>query len=150
MDQAELDRVLQQHQLWVVSKGDEGACANLQYTDLQHTDHRGACLVGVKLRGADLQSVVLWGADLRGADLQSAVLWGADLEGVDLRDANLRDADLRNADLRHADLRGAKFSINIRSCWRFCNAKFTADALPWLILHPQWTKWKDTVQIEEA
>jgi len=92
MKQEELDRVLQQHQLWLESGGVKGERADLRHADLQ-------------------------GADLRDADL-----WGA-------------------------DLRHAKIDTNIRGCYNFCNAKFTTAALPWLILHPNWLKFKDTVQI---
>lgn len=62
-------------------------------------DHRGADLVGRRMRGADL----------RGADLRGAWLIGADLRGADLRLADLIGADLRGADLRGADLSSALF-----------------------------------------
>ena len=62
-------------------------------------DHRGANLVGRKLRGADL----------RGASLRGALLVGADLRDADLRGADFTGADLRGADLRGADLTGALF-----------------------------------------
>ena len=62
-------------------------------------DHRGANLIGRRLRGADL----------RGANLRGALLIGADLREADLRRADLTGADLRGADLRGADLTGALF-----------------------------------------
>lgn len=62
-------------------------------------DHRGANLIGRKMRGADL----------RGAGLRGALLIGADLRGADLRLADLTGADLRGADLRGADLTGVLF-----------------------------------------
>ena len=62
-------------------------------------DHRGANLIGRRLRGADL----------RGASLRGALLIGADLRGADLRSADFTGADLRGADLRGADLTGALF-----------------------------------------
>jgi len=114
----ELDQILQQHKLWLKTGYVKGDRAHLEDADL-----RGVNLLGVDLRGADL---------LR-----------ADLRGV-----NLRDADLRGADLWYADLRGAQFDVNIRHCLGFQRAKFTADALPWLILHPKWSVWKDAVRIE--
>jgi len=107
MKREDLDRILQQHQLWLESDGVKGERANLR---------------GANLQGADLRSAYLRNADLRNASLQGANLWGA-------------------------DLRGAKFSINIRDCWIFRHVKVTQDALPWLILHPMWTEFKDTVQI---
>ncbi len=64
-------------------------------------DHRGADLIGAKLKGADLR-----GANLRGADLI-----GADLRGADLRMADLTGADFRGTDIRGADLTGSIFLI---------------------------------------
>jgi hypothetical protein len=60
-------------------------------------------------RGADLMGARLKGADLRGASLRGALLVAADLRGADLRSADLIGADLRDADLRGADLTGALF-----------------------------------------
>ncbi|WP_233515544.1 pentapeptide repeat-containing protein [Marinitenerispora sediminis] len=62
-------------------------------------NHRGADLIGARLRGADL----------RGANLRGAYLIAADLRGADLRTADLIGADLRDADLRGADLTGGIF-----------------------------------------
>jgi uncharacterized protein YjbI with pentapeptide repeats len=62
-------------------------------------DHRGANLIGRRMRGADL----------RGASLRGALLIGADLRDADLRRADFTGADLRGADLRGADLTGALF-----------------------------------------
>ncbi|MER5882461.1 pentapeptide repeat-containing protein [Streptomyces sp. NPDC001941] len=62
-------------------------------------DHRGADLIGKRLRKAPL----------RGASLRGALLIAADLSGADLRDADLTGADLRDANLAGADLTGALF-----------------------------------------
>ena len=62
-------------------------------------NHRGADLIGARLRRADL----------RGANLRGACLIGADLAGADLRTADLIGADLRGADLSGADLTGSIF-----------------------------------------
>jgi len=64
-------------------------------------DHRGADLIGVRLKRADLT-----GANLRGAHLI-----GADLSGADLRMADLLGADFRDADLAGADLTESIFLI---------------------------------------
>lgn len=64
-------------------------------------DHRGADLIGAKLKGADL----------RGANLRGAYLIGADLRGADLRAADVIGADFRDADLRGADLTGSLFLV---------------------------------------
>jgi hypothetical protein len=88
-----------------------------------------------------LQQHELW---LRGADLRKAYFWDADLRHIDLRDANLRDTDFESTDLRFA-----QFGANIRDCLSFKFALITSDALPWLILHPEWSEWKRTVRIDE-
>lgn len=62
-------------------------------------DHRGADLIGARLRGADL----------RGADLRGAYLIAADLRGADLRLADLIGADFRDAELSGADLTDSLF-----------------------------------------
>ncbi len=62
-------------------------------------DHRGADLIGARLKGADL----------RGGDLRGACLIAADLTGADLRLADLIGADFRDAQLSGADLTGALF-----------------------------------------
>ncbi len=62
-------------------------------------NHRGADLIGARLKGADL----------RGANLRGAYLIAADLTGADLRTADLIGADLRDADLTGADLTGSIF-----------------------------------------
>ena len=79
MNKKELDKILDNHKLWLRTNGNEGERANLRYADLS---------------GADLS-----GADLSGANLRYANLSGADLSGANLRCANLSGADLRNANL---------------------------------------------------
>ncbi|WP_326701468.1 pentapeptide repeat-containing protein [Streptomyces sp. NBC_01754] len=61
--------------------------------------HRGADLIGARLRGADL----------RGADLRGAFLIAADLRGADLRQADVIGADFRDTELSGADLTDALF-----------------------------------------
>lgn len=65
----------------------------------QGADHRGAALLGARLRRADL----------RGADFRGALMIAADLRGADLRTADLIGADLRDARLDGADLTGCLF-----------------------------------------
>ena len=98
-----------------------------------------------KTEGAEGEQVDLQGADLTDADLQDANLLYANLQS-----ANLSGANLRYANLRDANLQGTKFDTNIRDCWSFVGAKFTPDALPWLILHPKWSEFKNDVQIHPS
>ena len=69
MNKKELDKILDNHKLWLRTKGNEGERANLR------------------------------DAELRDADLRYANLSYADLRYANLRDADLRDADLRYANL---------------------------------------------------
>jgi uncharacterized protein YjbI with pentapeptide repeats len=59
-------------------------------------NHRGADLMGARLRSADLRGACLRGARLIAADLTRSDLRGADFTGADLRDADLSGADLRD------------------------------------------------------
>ena len=108
MDKNELKKILDDHKLWLSSKG--GARADLRHAYLEGADLKSANLRYANLRYANLYRANLRSADLEGADLRSADLRRADLEGADLRSANLRGADLRYADLRRADLYGAKIN----------------------------------------
>ena len=124
IDEAELNKILSNHKLWLMDESNgiraDLSGADLEYANLDGADLRDANLSGADLRGADLRSANLWYADLRGADLRDASLGradlgyadlgGANLSGADLEYADLRDADLRGADLGHANLYGADFS----------------------------------------
>ena len=151
--QEELNQILQQHKLWIETDGNKGGCAVLKGTDLLGADLRHANLRAANLRAADLQGADLRAADLQGADLRFASLYGADLhyatlQSTDLRGADLRDANLYDTNLYGTDLCRAQLDVNIRDSRSFRDAKFTSDALPWLILHPEWSKLKDTVRIK--
>ncbi|MGG2092591.1 pentapeptide repeat-containing protein [Bacillus sp. S13(2024)] len=65
-------------------------------------------------RGADLMGAKLKGADLRGANLRGAYLIAADLRGADLRAADLIGADLRDADLSGANLTESIFLTQVQ------------------------------------
>jgi len=97
----DIQKTLENHKLWVLTEGKEGARANLS----------GANLRGANLRGAYLSDANLCGANLRGADLRGADLSDANLCGANLSDANLRYAYLRDAELHGADLHGAYLYI---------------------------------------
>ena len=79
MEQAKLNKILENHKLWLRTNGEQGERADLSDADLSYAD----------LRYADLRS-----ANLRYADLSYADLRSADLRYADLRSANLSDADL--------------------------------------------------------
>ena len=140
MTQEELDQILAAHKLWLESGRKRGKRAHLLKADLR----------GANLEGANLQEVNLRYANLQGADLRGANLFEADLYSADLRAANLQEADLRWARLAWTNLRGAIVPLSIRNCDSFYGAKVSADALPWLILHPEWPKYQKPVRIAEG
>ena len=77
----ELDKILDNHKLWISSGGKKGERADLRY------------------------------ANLRNANLSYANLIYADLRYANLSYADLRYADLSNADLRYADLDFSAFPL---------------------------------------
>lgn len=64
MNATELQKVLEEHKVWVTSMRESGSRANLR---------------GANLSDADLSDADLYGANLRGADLYGANLYGANL-----------------------------------------------------------------------
>jgi len=105
MKQAELNKILELHNLWVLSHGDNGTQANLLDANFSNMDFSGA-----NLKDADLTD-----ANLFGANLQCANLRRANLAGINLAKANLSGADLSNADLYGADLSGADLHAAVLS-----------------------------------
>ena len=110
MKQAILDKILEEHKLWLKTDGQEGKRANLSYADLSSANLSSANLRSANLRYADLSYADLRYADLSYADLRSADLSYANLSYADLSSANLSSANLRSADLRYADLSYADLS----------------------------------------
>ena len=118
MEQEKLDKILQQHKLWLKSEGWQGeranlSGANLKYANLKYANLKYANLKYANLEGANLKYANLWGANLEGANLKYANLKYANLEGANLKyanlwGANLEGANLSRANLSRANLEGAK------------------------------------------
>ena len=134
MEREKLDKILENHKLWLNDEGGERADlrnadlrnadlysvnlsgADLRNTDLRNTDLRNADLYSANLRNTDLRNTDLRNTDLYGADLYSANLRNTDLYGADLYGADLRNADLERADLSGADLRNTNLNrANLRN-----------------------------------
>ena len=136
MDKEELQKVLENHRLWLSDCG--GKCANLsganlyganlyganlryadlsgaflENADLRYANLKSANLSGANLSCANLKSANLCGANLYGADLCGTNLYGANLRSANLKNANPRSANLSCANLAGADLSGVKYSENI-------------------------------------
>ena len=125
MNAEKLKKILADHKVWVESDYQTGKRANLN--------------------GANLHGAHLHGADLRCADLRDADLRGAYLNSADLRNADLTGADLHGAYLNRADLTGAHFELEIKTVNSFSNTIFSEAAIPWVILHPRWSEYTDSV-----
>ena len=78
MEQAKLDKILDNHKLWLQTGGAEGERANLSYADLRSADLRSADLSYADLRSADLDysAFPLWcgGLDVHIDDKQATQL----------------------------------------------------------------------------
>ena len=127
MNKKELDKILDNHKLWLQTNGKKGEradlryadlrSANLRYANLRYADLRYANLRYADLRYADLRYADLRSANLSSADLSSANLSSADLSSADLRSANLSSADLSSANLSSADLRSANLDYSAFPLW---------------------------------
>jgi uncharacterized protein YjbI with pentapeptide repeats len=120
-----LNAILQAHQSWLASNGQEGERADLSQTGLADINLPGANLRGVNLHNADLQNANLAGANLSEANLSSANLQRAVLRGTDLwrallGKANLKKSDLSGANLEEASLGGANLQ---RACLAHASLK---------------------------
>ena len=91
----ELEKILNNHKLWI---NGEGGC---------RADLSGINLSGIDLSGIDLSGIDLRNANLRWADLSRADLSKADLNGADLSRADMSRADMSRANLSRADLSGS-------------------------------------------
>ena len=117
LTQEEIQKILEEHQRWLESGGEEGERADFSRKNLREVNLRGVNLERANLERANLERATLWGANLRGANLwevnleranlERANLWGATLWGANLRGANLRGANLWGANLERVNLVGA-------------------------------------------
>jgi hypothetical protein len=109
---ADLDHILQDHNLWLESKGKKGKKADLRRANLKRLELEeesyldDANLSEANLESAFLAVVYLHSVNLSGANLTGAFLYNARLKGANLSGARIRKANL-SADLRGANLSGA-------------------------------------------
>jgi len=72
MDASKLKEILEQHKLWIETRGKQGTRANLEGADLSGANLTGAYLLGANLRDANLRGATLTSANLGGAILKGA------------------------------------------------------------------------------
>ena len=117
MEQAKLDKILENHKLWLSTGGEKGERANLSSANLSSANLSSANLSSANLRSANLSSANLRSANLSSANLRYADLSYADLSYADLSSANLSSANLRSANLRYADLSSADLDYSAFPLW---------------------------------
>ena len=108
MEKEKLDKILENHKLWL--NGEGGECANLRGADLRYANLYNIDLRCANLNSADLNSADLRCANLRGANLSGANLNSANLSGASLYNANLSGASLYNANLYSSNLNNANLN----------------------------------------
>ena len=105
------------------------------------------------MRQSELKAILkdhkLW-IQSNGKQGQRAYLVGADLHGADLWRATLQHANLKHANLKHANLQHAKFTTNFKKVRWFDGATFSEDQIPWVVLHPMYPDWADTIKWVKA
>ncbi len=124
MNQNELNKILENHKLWL-NDGYSGCRAILTDAILTNADLTGAILTNADLTGAILTNATLRYAILTNADLTGAILTNADLTNADLTGADLTDAILTNAILTNADLTDAILTDAILTDAILTNADLT-------------------------
>ena len=113
MTKAELDKILDNHELWLSSGGKKGERADLSSADLRSAD-----LSSADLRSADLSSANLRYANLRSADLDFSAfpLWCGGLD--------VHIDDRQAIQLLYHLIRNVKYSKNTsKEMKRLCRLK---------------------------
>lgn len=120
MKQEELNKILDEHELWVKSCATKGKQADLSgehleglafdYRALSQASFRGAYLDGTKFIDAILVGVDFEGASLVDTDFSCANAWDANFNNTNCKDALFLSANLTEASFEGADLDGASFA----------------------------------------
>ena len=109
MNQKELDKILENHKLWLKTNGEQGEKANLSYSDLRGSD----------LRDSNLRDSILRGSDLRGSDLDYSAfpLWcgGLDVHIDDKQATQLLYHLIRNVEYSKNTSKALKKICRIKS-----------------------------------
>jgi uncharacterized protein YjbI with pentapeptide repeats len=110
----DLQKILNEHSIWVLSLGKVGQLADVKNWKLDKTNLKMANLPFAKLHFVSLRGSNLSGINFRQADLLKCSLIDADLDGADLEGANLSEGDLSfskcmGANFADANLEGANF-----------------------------------------
>ena len=120
MKQEELNKILDEHELWVKSCATKGKQADLSGEHLEglafddralsQASFRGAYLDGAKFIDAILVGVDFEGASLVDTDFSCANAWGANFNETNCKDTVFLSANLTEASFEGADLDGTSFA----------------------------------------
>ena len=120
MKQEELNKILDEHELWVKSCATKGKQADLSGEHLEglafddralsQASFRGAYLDGAKFIDAILVSTDFEGARLAHADFSCANAWGANFNKTNCQNSLFLSANLTEASFEGADLDGTSFA----------------------------------------
>lgn len=120
MDTRQIEEILERHQRWLDTAGQEGAQADFRGADLRgyyffsrnlrHVDFRGGNLRRTRFIGSDMYGANFRKADLTLASLYRTILCQADFREAAVRETLFRSSDLSWADFRATDLRGTVFT----------------------------------------
>jgi uncharacterized protein YjbI with pentapeptide repeats len=110
----DIDKILLDHSIWVLSKGRSGKLADLKGINLDGTNLEMANLPFAQMQSTSLNAAYLQGANFRNANLNKIKLNGSKLDGADFEGADLGEADLgfincTGANFSGANLRGSSF-----------------------------------------
>lgn len=121
MKQEELNKILDEHELWVKSCATKGKQADLSGEHLEglafddralsQASFRGAYLDGAKFIDAILVGVDFEGASLVDTDFSCANAWSANFNETNCQNALFLSANLTEASFEGADLGGASFAL---------------------------------------
>lgn len=135
----ELSKMLEQHQLWLDSRGYKGKRfkfylprIDLNYIQLASSNLQHACLANCHLLCANFSDT-----NLSKSDMSNATLIGY----------NFQNADLSHVSLYGANLRGTKFDSGILECYTLAYTQWLSTDIPWYLQHPDYAEWADTIEI---
>lgn len=121
MKQEELNKILDEHELWVKSCTVEGKQADLSGEHLEglafddralsQANFRGAYLEGACFIDAILVGVDFEGASLVDTDFSCANAWSANFNKTNCQNSLFLSANLTEASFEEADLNGASFAL---------------------------------------
>lgn len=118
--EAELNEILNKHELWIQSNGKDGERAKLSqlnFKSFMRTRLDGKPGGGVRLQGAVLEKIHIEGCNLQGAYFQGAnldyamikesVLWHSRIKSAYLRHITINECDMQNAYLQNSNFEGS-------------------------------------------